>query len=166
MVTELPAALARLRFQCQLQTPTQGQTSVCISGEMKSLAEALTRALLATVRVLLPMKLNTGNARHRAKESAPSQNPGPWSMVGSLPKAQGRQLEGSWALVPVQLLALLVAWISPTPSHASSGSRNTNLFKLSGAGKARPPCWVAPAQTPEPPEMWAMASVLLFFNSF
>jgi hypothetical protein len=61
-------------------------------------------------------------------------------MVGSLPRVQGMQLEGGWALVPDQLLALLVAWISSTPSHSSSGSRHTNLFKLSGAGKASPPC--------------------------
>lgn len=77
LVTELPA----LRFQCQLQTPTQGQTSVCISGEMKSLAEALTRALLTTVRVLLPMELNTGNTR---------QSKG----AGSLPKP--RTLVHGW----------------------------------------------------------------------
>lgn len=67
---------------------------------MKSLAEALTRALVTTVRVLLPMELNTGNTRHRAKELAPFQSPGPYPMVGSLPRVQGRQLEGSWALVP------------------------------------------------------------------
>lgn len=59
----------------------QGQTSVCISGEMKSLAEALTRALLTTVRVLLPMELNTGNTR---------QSKG----AGSLPKP--RTLVHGW----------------------------------------------------------------------
>lgn len=33
-------------------------------------------------------------------------------MVGSFPRAQGRQLEGSWA--PIQLsCCLLVSWISP-----------------------------------------------------
>lgn len=83
LVTELPA----LRFQSTADTYTgpdkcvQGQTSVCISGEMKSLAEALTRALLTTVRVLLPMELNTGNTR---------QSKG----AGSLPKP--RTLVHGW----------------------------------------------------------------------
>lgn len=90
-------AVYRKPGACQLQTlcsDTQGQT-VCISAEMKTLAEALTRALVTTVRVLLPMELNTGNTRHRAKELAPSQSPGPWPMVafsGSAGQAAGGKL--------------------------------------------------------------------------
>lgn len=122
----------------QLQTPAQGQGSVCISGKMKSLAKALIGALVTTV-FYCQWDSNTGNTRHRAKELAPSHSPGPWPMVGSFPRAQGRQLEGSWA--PIQLSCCLY-WCPGYPHPQLfflTGSRNTNLFQLSVAGKARPP---------------------------
>lgn len=53
-------------------------------------------------------------------------------MVGSFPRAQGRQLEGSWA--PIQLSCCLY-W-RPGYPHPQlfplTGSRNKNLFQLSG----------------------------------
>lgn len=121
---------------CQLQTPTQGQTSVCISGEMKSLAEALTRALVTTVRVYCQWNSIQGMLDTGQRSWLP---PGPWPVVGSLPRVQGRQLEGSWALVPSPAAGFIGGLDSPHPSHSPSGLKNTNLFKLSGAGKARSP---------------------------
>lgn len=111
------------------------------------------------------MELNAGNTGHRAKELAPSQSPRPCPMVGSFPRAQGRQLERSWALVPVQLLVLLVAWISPTPGHSPSGSRNTFIQTIRGTQGQASKSGLLPSEglsgIPEPPEKCVVASVLL-----
>lgn len=108
------------------------------------------------------MELNTGNARHRAKELAPSQSPEPWPVVGIFP-GHGA---GSWrklSTVPVQLLALLVAWIVPTPATPSQ-AQETQIYS-NCQGQARPglQVWAASAEIPEPPETWAMVSAFFLF---
>lgn len=60
---------------------------------------------------------------------------GPWLVAT---QGSGQAAGGSWALVPVQLLALLVAWMSPPPTIPPQ-AQETNLFKVSGPGQARPP---------------------------
>lgn len=106
---------------------------------------------------LLPTGLNR-NTRPRAKELAPSRRtPGPWPMVGSHPGLRA----GSWRKLgtcPRPAADFIGGLDIPTPNHSHSGSRNTNLFKVSGAGQARPLSRASAAGIPEPPETWAVAS--------
>lgn len=75
---------------------------------MTSLAEALTRALVTTVRVYCQQDstgiLGPGQRSWLPPDGRPDL--GPWLVAT---QGSGQAAGGSWALVPDQLLALLVA---------------------------------------------------------
>lgn len=85
------------------------------SGEMKSLAQALTRALVTGF--YCQWNSNTGNTRHRAKEPLPPAVPDLGLQLVAFPGHRA----GNWRKLgtyPAQLRSLSVAW--------------SNYFQLSG----------------------------------
>lgn len=88
-------------------------------------------------------------------------------MVGSHPGLRA----GSWRKLgtcPRPAAGFIGGLDIPTPNHAPSGSRNSNLFKVSGAGQARSGlgAWASAAGIPEPPETWAVASAFFLASNW
>lgn len=107
---------------------------------------------------------NTGNTRHRAKELAPPIVPdlGPW--LG--PRAQGRHLEGSWALI--QSSCCLYWWpgYSPPPTILPQVQETQIYSNCQGQGRPSLQVWAAlpegPTEflSPQKRRLWLLSFLL------